>query len=149
MSVTFRAARREDVPLIVSMLADDALGARREGDPRDEVYLAAFEAIDADPRQELVVAEHDGTVAGTMQITYIPGLSRRGAERALIEAVRVHAAMRGQGLGRAMMRWAVERARERGCRMVQLTSDKARADAHRFYTSLGFVDSHVGFKLTL
>lgn len=149
MSVTFRAARREDVPLIVSMLVDDALGAGREGDPGDEVYLAAFDAIDADPRQELVVAEYDGTVAGTMQITYIPGLSRRGAERALIEAVRVHAAVRGQGLGRAMMRWAVERARERGCRMVQLTSDKARADAHRFYTSLGFVDSHVGFKLML
>ncbi|MEO3812975.1 GNAT family N-acetyltransferase [Sphaerisporangium sp. B11E5] len=149
MSVSFRAARREDVPLIVGLLIDDEIGAGREGDPGDEVYVTAFEAIDADPRQELIVAESEGRVVGTMQITYIPGLSRRGGERALVEAVRVGAAMRGQGLGRQMMRLAVERARERGCRMVQLTSDKARADAHRFYTSLGFVDSHVGFKLML
>ncbi|MFC4536295.1 GNAT family N-acetyltransferase [Sphaerisporangium dianthi] len=149
MSVFFRAARREDVPSIVAMLADDPIAAAREGDPSDEVYLDAFQAIDADPRQELVIAEIDGQVAGTMQITYIPGLSRKGAERALIEAVRVSAAHRGQGAGGAMIRWAVDRARARGCRMVQLTSDKARADAHRFYTSLGFVDSHVGFKLAL
>ncbi|WP_214413356.1 GNAT family N-acetyltransferase [Sphaerisporangium fuscum] len=149
MSLIFRPARREDVPLIVAMLADDPIAAAREGDPSDEVYLTAFEAIDADARQELVVAEADGEVVGTMQITYIPGLSRKGGERALIEAVRVAAGARGQGLGRAMMRWAVDRARDRGCRMVQLTSDKARADAHRFYASLGFVDSHVGFKLSL
>ncbi len=131
------------------MLADDPIAAAREGDPSDVVYLDAFEAIDADPRQELIVAEDGGRVVGTMQITFIPGLSRKGGERALVEAVRVGASMRGQGLGRAMMRWAIDRARERGCRMVQLTSDKARADAHRFYTSLGFVDSHVGFKLSL
>ncbi|WP_424536586.1 GNAT family N-acetyltransferase [Sphaerisporangium viridialbum] len=149
MSVIFRPARREDVPLIVAMLADDPIAAAREGDPSDEAYLAAFQAIAADPRQELVVAEADGEVVGTMQLTFVPGLSRRGGERALIEAVRVGASMRGQGLGRAMMRWAIDRARERGCRMVQLSSDKARADAHRFYTSLGFVDSHVGFKLGL
>ncbi len=149
MSVIFRPARREDVPLIVALLADDPIAAAREGDPSDEAYLAAFQAIAADPRQELVVAEADGEVVGTMQLTFVPGLSRRGGERALIEAVRVGASMRGQGLGRAMMRWAIDRARERGCRMVQLTSDKARADAHRFYTSLGFVDSHVGFKLGL
>ncbi|MFC6086343.1 GNAT family N-acetyltransferase [Sphaerisporangium aureirubrum] len=149
MSVSFRAARRDDVPLIVALLTDDPIGAGREGDPSDEAYLRAFEAIDADPRQELIVAESDGRVVATMQITFVPGLSRRGGERALIEAVRVGAAMRGQGLGRTMMRWAVDRARERGCRMVQLTSDKARGDAHRFYTSLGFVDSHVGFKLAL
>ncbi|MCW2882482.1 MAG: family N-acetyltransferase [Sphaerisporangium sp.] len=149
MSVIFRPARKEDVPVIVAMLADDPIAAAREGDPSDEVYLAAFEQIDADPRQELIVAEAEGEVAGTMQITFIPGLSRRGGERALIEAVRVSASMRGRGLGRAMMRWAVDRARDRGCRMVQLTSDKTRAEAHRFYTSLGFVDSHVGFKLSL
>lgn len=149
MSVIFRAARREDVPLIVAMLADDPIAASREGDPADEVYLTAFESIDADPRQELVVVETNGEVVGTMQITYLPGLSRKGGERALVEAVRVAGAMRGQGLGREMMRWAIERARERGCLLVQLTSDKGRADAHRFYTSLGFVDSHVGFKLTL
>ncbi|MFC4590692.1 GNAT family N-acetyltransferase [Sphaerisporangium corydalis] len=149
MSVIFRPARREDVPLIVAMLADDPIAAAREGDPSDQVYLVAFEAIDADPRQELVVAEADGEVVGTMQLTFVPGLSRKGGERALIEAVRVSASMRGRGVGRAMMEWAVDRARERGCRMVQLTTDKARADAHRFYASLGFVDSHVGFKLAL
>ncbi|MEV6981685.1 GNAT family N-acetyltransferase [Sphaerisporangium sp. NPDC051017] len=149
MSVIFRPARREDVPLIVAMLADDPIATAREGDPQDEAYMTAFEAIDRDPRQELVVAEADGHVVGTMQVTYIPGLSRRGGERALIEAVRVGAGARGQGLGRAMIGWAIDRARERGCRMVQLTSDKARPDAHRFYTSLGFVDSHVGFKLAL
>ncbi|GGK81193.1 GNAT family acetyltransferase [Sphaerisporangium melleum] len=149
MSVIFRAARREDVPLIVAMLADDPLGAGREGEPTDQVYLDAFQQIDADPRQELIIAEAGGRVVGTMQITFIPGLSRRGAERALIEAVRVDATTRGQGVGRAMIGWAVGRARARGCRVVQLTSDKSRADAHRFYTSLGFVDSHVGFKLTL
>ncbi|GII66790.1 GNAT family acetyltransferase [Sphaerisporangium krabiense] len=149
MSVTFRQARPADVPLIVAMLADDPIAAAREGDPSDEVYLTAFEAVDADPRQELIVAERDGEVVGTMQITYIPGLSRRGGERALVEAVRVAAPARGRGLGRAMMRWAIDRARERGCRMVQLTSDKDRAEAHRFYGSLGFVDSHVGFKLAL
>ncbi|GAA3785914.1 GNAT family N-acetyltransferase [Sphaerisporangium flaviroseum] len=135
--------------MIVAMLADDPIAAAREGDPSDETYLTAFQAIDADPRQELVVAEVDGEVVGTMQLTFIPGLSRRGGERALVEAVRVAASARGMGLGRAMMRWAIDRARERGCRMVQLTSDRARADAHRFYTSLGFVDSHVGFKLSL
>ncbi|GII87827.1 GNAT family acetyltransferase [Sphaerisporangium siamense] len=149
MSVTFRQARPADVPLIVAMLADDPIAAAREGDPSDEVYLTAFAAVDADPRQELIVAERNGEVVGTMQITYIPGLSRRGGERALVEAVRVAAPERGRGLGRAMMRWAIDRARERGCRMVQLTSDKDRAEAHRFYGSLGFVDSHVGFKLAL
>jgi GNAT superfamily N-acetyltransferase len=149
MSVIFRPARREDVPLIVAMLVDDPIAAGREGDPADEVYLAAFEDIETDPRQELVVAESGGEVVGTMQITFIPGLSRRGGERALVEAVRVSSSMRGQGIGREMMRWAIERARHRGCRMVQLTTHKDRADAHRFYARLGFVDSHVGFKLSL
>lgn len=149
MSVEFRRARDEDVPLIVAMLADDPIAAGREGDPSDEAYLAAFQAIDADPRQELIVAESGGEVVGTMQLTFIPGLSRKGGERALIEAVRVASSMRGQGLGRQMMRWAIDRARERGCRVVQLTTDKGRLDAHRFYGSLGFVDSHVGFKLSV
>ncbi|GII77387.1 GNAT family acetyltransferase [Sphaerisporangium rufum] len=149
MPVLFRAAGREDVPLIVAMLADDPVAAGREGDPDDPAYLAAFDAIDADPRQELIVATVDGEVAGTLQITFIPGLSRRGGERALIEAVRVGAGRRGQGLGRTMIQWAVDRARDRGCRLVQLTTDRTRSDAHRFYASLGFVDSHVGFKLHL
>ncbi|MEV0385950.1 GNAT family N-acetyltransferase [Nonomuraea sp. NPDC050643] len=149
LSLIFRQARREDVPAIVAMLADDHLGAAREGDPGDERYLAAFARIDADPYDELIVAEHDGKVVGTMQLTYLAGLSRLGAERCQIEAVRVSAAARGQGLGRKMITWAIGRARARGCAMVQLTSDRSRTDAHRFYDSLGFTDSHVGYKLTL
>lgn len=147
--VTFREARREDVPAIVALLADDPIGAKREAPGTEQEYLTAFEAIDADPRNELIVVESGGEVVGTMQLTFIPGLSRRGAERLQIEAVRVAASFRGQGIGRRMMEWAVRRGRERGCRLVQLTSDKKRADAHRFYTSLGFVPSHEGFKLNL
>ncbi|MFI7233373.1 GNAT family N-acetyltransferase [Nonomuraea angiospora] len=145
----FRAARKEDVPAIVAMLADDHLGATREGDPGDERYLAAFERIDANPYDELIVAEQDGEVVGTMQLTYLAGLSRLGAERCQIEAVRVAAAARGQGLGGRMIAWAVDRARERGCAIVQLTSDKSRTDAHRFYDNLGFTASHEGYKLSL
>ncbi|MDX3103575.1 GNAT family N-acetyltransferase [Nonomuraea angiospora] len=145
----FRAARKEDVPAIVAMLADDHLGAMREGDPGDERYLAAFERIDANPYDELIVAEQDGEVVGTMQLTYLAGLSRLGAERCQIEAVRVAAAARGQGLGGRMIAWAVDRARERGCAIVQLTSDKSRTDAHRFYDNLGFTASHEGYKLSL
>ncbi len=149
LSLIFRTARREDVPAIVAMLADDPLGALREGDPNDERYLAAFERIDADPYDELIVAERDGKVVGTMQLTYLAGLSRLGAERCQIEAVRVAASTRGQGLGRKMIEWAVDRARARGCAMVQLTSDRTRTDAHRFYDGLGFTASHVGYKLKL
>lgn len=149
LSLIFRRARRDDVPAIVAMLADDQLGAAREGDPADERYLAAFDRIDANPYDELIVAERDGKVVGTMQLTYLAGLSRLGAERCQIEAVRVAASARGQGLGREMIRWAVGRARARGCAMVQLTSDKSRKDAHRFYDSLGFTASHEGYKLAL
>jgi GNAT superfamily N-acetyltransferase len=146
---TFRPATVEDVPAIVAMLADDPLGARREGDPSDERYLEAFARIEANPYDELIVAEQDGKVVGTMQLTYLAGLSRLGAERCQIEAVRVAASTRGQGLGRRMIQWAADRARDRGCAIVQLTSDKSRADAHRFYDSLGFANSHEGFKLSL
>ncbi|TDD08732.1 GNAT family N-acetyltransferase [Nonomuraea deserti] len=149
LSLLFRQARADDVPAIVAMLADDPLGAQREGDPGDERYLAAFERIDADPYDELIVAERDGKVVGTMQLSYLAGLSRLGAERCQIEAVRVAASERGRGLGRKMITWAVDRARARGCAMVQLTSDKSRTDAHRFYDSLGFTASHVGYKLKL
>jgi GNAT superfamily N-acetyltransferase len=149
LSLIFRQARRQDVPAIVAMLADDPLGAKREGDPNDERYLAAFDRIDADPHDELIVAERDGKVVGTMQLTYLAGLSRLGAERCQIEAVRVAASTRGQGLGRKMIAWAIDRARARGCAMVQLTSDKSRTDAHRFYDGLGFTASHVGYKLKL
>ncbi len=149
LSLLFRTARADDVPAIVAMLADDPLGAEREGDPGDPRYLAAFERIDADPWDELIVAERDGKVVGTMQLTYLAGLSRLGAERCQIEAVRVAASTRGQGLGRKMIQWGIDRARARGCAMVQLTSDKSRAGAHRFYDALGFTASHEGYKLSL
>ncbi|WP_283138975.1 GNAT family N-acetyltransferase [Rhizohabitans arisaemae] len=149
MSVVFREAKREDVPRIVALLVADRLGAERETEADLGVYLDAFDAIAADPRNELIVAEVGGAVVGTMQLTYIPGLSRRGSERLLIEAVRIDSILRGQGHGRAMIDWAVGRARARGCRLVQLTSDKTRGAALRFYTSLGFTASHEGFKLAL
>jgi GNAT superfamily N-acetyltransferase len=146
--VVFRDARREEVPQIVALLADDVLGAGREG-LDDDAYLAAFDQIEADPRSRLVVAEVDGRIAGTLQLTVLPGLSSRGMLRAQIEAVRVAAAQRGHGLGRKMIGWAIEVAREQGCSLVQLTSDKRRHDAIRFYESLGFTASHEGLKLAL
>ena len=147
--VTFRAARREDVERIVQMLADDPLGAKRERCelPLPRAYLAAFEAIEADPNNEVVVACLDGKVIGVLQITFIPGLTYQGGWRALIEGVRVDAATRSSGLGKAMVEHAIERARERRCHLVQLTTDKARPDAKRFYEALGFVASHEGMKL--
>ncbi len=149
--IVFRTARRADVPAIVNLLADDELGAGRETvtEEVDAAYWAAFDAVDADPRNVLVVAERDGAVVGTMQLTFIPSLTRRGGERAEIEGVRVRPDQRGAGLGRQMITWAVDRARERGCRLVQLTTDKRRTEAHRFYASLGFQASHEGMKLAL
>ena len=146
--VIFRDARREDVPAVVALLADDVLGAGREG-AADEAYLAAFEQVQADPRSRLIVAEADGQVAGTLQLSLLPGLSRHGMLRAQIEGVRVAAPHRGQGLGRTMIEWAIGQAREHGCGLVQLTSDKRRHDAVRFYESLGFTASHEGLKLPL
>lgn len=146
--VIIRRARASDVEEIVAMLADDPLGAARErpGDPR---YAEAFAELDADPRQLLAVAEAGGAVVGTLQLTFIPGLSRVGATRAQIEAVRVRADQRGAGLGQGLVEWAIEESRSRGCVLVQLTSDASRADAHRFYERLGFTASHVGMKLVL
>jgi GNAT superfamily N-acetyltransferase len=146
--ITIRRAARQDVPGIVAMLADDPLGATRE-QPGDPAYLTVFEALDSDPRQLLVVAERDGALVGTLQLTFVPGLSRRGATRALVEAVRVRSDQRGAGLGTVLMRWAIDTARERGCAVVQLTTDASRTDAHRFYRRLGFQASHVGMKLPL
>jgi GNAT superfamily N-acetyltransferase len=151
----FRSATRADVPAIRDLLADDEIarsrpdGAVPTSEAVDAAYWAAFEAIDADPRNELIVADEDGTVVGTCQLTFTPSLSRRGAERMTIEAVRIRADLRGRGAGRAMMTWALARARERGCGLAQLTTDRRRTDAHRFYASLGFEPSHVGFKLPL
>ena len=145
----FRNARREDVPTIVALLADDPIGAGREAAEVDEPYWSAFAAIEADPRNELVVAECDGEVVGCLQLTYVPGLSRHGTERAQIEGMRVRADRRGTGVGRAMIEWAITQAAARGCGLVQLTSDKRRPEAHRFYAALGFVATHEGFKRTL
>jgi GNAT superfamily N-acetyltransferase len=146
---TIRRAQREDIGAIVRMLADDQLGATRD-DPGDlEPYLRAFEEIDGDPNQLLVVVACDDEPVGTLQLTIIPGLARRGALRGQIEAVRIRAEHRGGGLGADLMRWAIDESRRRGCALVQLTSDASRTEAHRFYERLGFVPSHTGFKLKL
>ncbi|MFE4665882.1 GNAT family N-acetyltransferase [Streptomyces sp. NPDC056716] len=144
-----RPATSEDVPAIVGMLADDPLGAQRESPDDMTPYLAAFERIDADPNQQLVIAVRDGRVIGTLQLTIVPGLSRQGSTRSIIESVRIHADERGGGLGTRFIEWAVDESRRQGCRLVQLTSDASREDAHRFYERLGFTASHVGFKLQL
>ncbi|MFJ2513524.1 GNAT family N-acetyltransferase [Streptomyces griseoviridis] len=144
-----RSVTPDDVPAVVAMLADDPLGARRESPDDLTPYLAALERLSADPNQHLVVAVREGRVVGTLQLTIIPGLSRRGAVRSIIEAVRVHADERGSGLGTRLMEWAVDESRRQGCQLVQLTSDASRTDAHRFYERLGFTASHVGFKLQL
>ncbi len=147
-----RAATSGDVSAVVDLLAADQLGAHRDGVDSDTdlaAYLAAFGAIEADPAHLLMVAESAGEIVGTMQLSFLPGLARRGALRAQIEAVRVAESCRGSGLGGAMIGWAIDEARRRGCALVQLTSDKSRTGAHRFYRRLGFVASHEGMKLAL
>lgn len=146
-----RPATQDDLPAIVALLADDALGRTREDPslPLRAAYLDAFAAITRDPNQLLAVAEADGVVVGCLQITFIPGLSRIGLWRGQIESVRVASGWRGKGLGQRMIAWAIERCRERGCGVVQLTSDVRRLDAHRFYERLGFEKTHVGMKLDL
>lgn len=147
----FRRATADDLPAIVALLAADQLGATREDAslPLSSDYTQAFAAIDADTNQSLAVGEKDGAVIATLHLTYIPGLSRRGSWRGQIEAVRVSEMHRGEGIGEAFFEWAIERCRERGCSLVQLTTDKTRNDAHRFYDRLGFEASHVGYKLKL
>jgi GNAT superfamily N-acetyltransferase len=144
-----RIATRADVPAALALLADDDIARERVPKTGEAAVYAAFDAIDADDRNELIVATDGDEVIGTCQLTYIPGLSRGGAERMLIEAVRIRSDQRGRGLGGELIRWTVERARERGCKIVQLTTDKRRTDAHRFYAALGFVASHEGMKLAL
>ena len=149
---TLRRACAEDVAAIVGLLADDQLRSSEESTSAEGLapYLAAFSAIDESPDQLLVVVDDPaGRVVATQQLTVLPGLARSGATRLQIEAVRVSSALRGNGLGSEMLSWAVEYGRARGCRMVQLTSDVSRLDAHRFYQRLGFAPSHVGFKLLL
>lgn len=144
-----RAATADDLPAIVAMLADDPLGAQRESPGDLTPYRKALELLTADPNQHVVVAVRDGRVIGTLQLTIIPGLSHKGATRALIEAVRIHADERSSGLGSRLIEWAIDTSRRLDCQMVQLTSDKTRTDAHRFYERLGFTASHEGFKLRL
>ncbi len=147
----FRRACREDLDAIVGLLADDPLGAKRESytSPLAESYYAAFEAIDRDPNNELVVVQVEGDIVGVLQLTFIPSITYRGGWRALIEGVRVSSNMRSSGVGTRLFMWAIERARQRQCHLLQLTSDKTRPDAIRFYERLGFVASHEGMKLHL
>jgi ribosomal protein S18 acetylase RimI-like enzyme len=147
--ILIRRATAADIAAVVALLADDVLGAARESPDDLKPYEAAFAEIDRDPQHVLAVADRAGAVVGTAQLTFLPGLSHRGATRAQIEAVRIGSAARGSGLGGALIEWCVARAGERGCTMVQLTSDASRVDAHRFYERLGFRATHVGFKLTL
>jgi ribosomal protein S18 acetylase RimI-like enzyme len=150
-AIIIRRATRDDVPSIVRMLADDPLGAKREiySTPLPDRYYLAFEEIERDSNNELVVAEVEGKVIGVLQMTFIPYLTYQGGWRALIEGVRVSSQTRSSGIGRRLFVWAIERARRRNCHVVQLTSDKARLDAIRFYEGLGFVASHEGLKLHL
>jgi len=149
--LVIRRAARDDLPAIVQLLADDRLGAAREAAvvPLPASYLTAFEAIDRDPNHRLVVAEADGRVVGVLQLTLLPYLTYQGSWRALIEGVRVASDRRSEGIGRRLIEWAIDRARDHGCRIVQLTSDKSRHEAVRFYERLGFVASHEGLKLHL
>ena len=140
-----------DISAIVALLADDEKGRMREDASPDlhPGHIHAFAAIAADPNQRLLVAERDGAIVGTFQLSFLPGLSFRGAWRGQIEAVRVAGHLRGLGLGREMIRWAIARCQERGCRMVQLTTHNSRERAHAFYERLGFEPSHLGMKLHL
>lgn len=149
--VTIRPARRDDLRAIITLLVDDPLGKTRERleDPLPEEYGRAFDAMEAQGGNAYLLAERDGTVIGCQQLTFIPGISRSGMTRANVEGVRIAAAARGLGLGKTLMRDAIDRARDAGCKLVQLTTDERREDARRFYEGLGFTPSHVGMKLSL
>jgi GNAT superfamily N-acetyltransferase len=151
LSIIIRRARRADVPAIVHMLADDPLGGQRESTAEEPpaAYYSAFDEIAMDDRQMLMVAEYQGEVVGTFQLTFLRYLTYQGGQRAQIEAVRVDQRFRSQGVGQRMMEWAIQRARQEGCTLVQLSTHKSRQDAHRFYERLGFVASHEGMKLYL
>ncbi|WP_080056106.1 GNAT family N-acetyltransferase [Spirosoma aerolatum] len=146
----FRKAARQDVPSIVQLLANDKLGQLRENytDPVPDAYFTAFDHINADPNQELIVVENtEKELIGTLQLSFIQYLTYRGGVRAQIEAVRIREDVRGEGIGQKMIEWAIARARERKAHVIQLTTDKQRPDALRFYEKLGFNASHEGMKL--
>ena len=147
--ITIRRATGDDIQAIVDMLADDPLGATRESPSDLAPYRVAFAAIDANPHQLLLVAERESQVIGTAQLSFMPGLSHRGMLRADIEAVRIHADARGDGLGSTLITRCIDEARAHGCGMIQLTSNASRVDARRFYERLGFTASHIGFKMSL
>jgi GNAT superfamily N-acetyltransferase len=151
MELKFRRATREDLPEIVRMLADDFLGATRERyeNPLPDGYIKAFAEIEADKNNEIVVAETDGEIIGTLQITFTPSISFQGGKRATVESVRIDEKYRGRGFGKELMRWAIKRARQENCFVLQLTTNADRRDAHRFYENLGFAGSHLGMKLYL
>lgn len=149
--IVFRPAQATDLPAIIALLSDDVLGQQREDarSPPNPRYIEAFQAILADPNQLQAVAILREEVIGTLQLTFIPGLARKGAWRGHIEGVRISSAHRGSGVGQQMFEWAIGQCRAKGCDLVQLTTDRQRPDAHRFYEKLGFVGSHIGYKLTL
>jgi len=149
--LVFRFATHADLPSIVRMLADDNLGSQRERyeTPLPKSYYLAFEQINRDPNHELIVAEQNGEVIGTLHLIFLPSISFQGGLRAQIESVRVDKRFQSQGIGSEMMKWSMERARQRGAHVVQLTTHKSREDAHRFYERLGFKGSHLGMKLSL
>ena len=146
-----RHATANDLSAIVRMLADDFLGQQRERieDPIPDSYVKAFQEIETDPNNELIVAELDNEVIGTLQLTFTPSISFQGSRRCTVESVRVNTRYRGQGIGRKMMIWAIERAKANGCGSMQLMTNSERIDAHRFYENLGFKASHIGMKLKL
>jgi ribosomal protein S18 acetylase RimI-like enzyme len=146
--IDFRAATRADVAQVVALLADDAFGVTRELGTLPE-YLTAFDAMKAEDMNHLIVGEQDGVIVATYQITFISGLSRRASRRAQVESVRVRSDLRGQGIGHLLMRDAEIRARAAGCRLIQLTTQKSRSEAQRFYEALGFTPSHIGYKRDL
>lgn len=150
-NLTIRTGTLDDVPRVVEMLADDFLGEQRERfeDPLPESYIKAFREIEEDPNNELIIAESEDGIVGTFQLTYTPSLSFQGSKRCTVESVRVDAKLRGQGIGREMMSWAIDRAKEKGCVSIQLTTNSERKDAHRFYAKLGFKNTHMGMKLSL
>lgn len=149
--LSFRDATPDDLGFIVRLIVDDGVAATddRPDEPHHPRYLAAFEAISADRNQRLIIAELGGRRVGTQQLTFIPGIARFGEQRCLIEAVHIAPEHRNKGYGGEMIGWAIAEARDRGCGLVQLTSNKKRLDAHRFYERLGFSKSHEGFKLAL
>lgn len=150
-TIQFRRATKNDLPTIVSLLADDELGRQREdlGPPLSPKYQEALEAINQDPNQYFAVVEDDEAIVGCLHLTFIPGLSRTGMWRGQIESVRIAASRRGTGLGKQMFEWAIEECRRRDCGLIQLASDKTRPEAIGFYVSLGFTASHEGMKLAL